>query len=270
MGKFAPVAPLEVVHILEEQEALGDYHLLLAHDVLANRREYEDTFANKKYTIIMDNSLIELGYPLPMKETLEAANIVGAQYFVLPDVLGDYHLTMTATVQALKEFDAIYCQKTFKESLELPSPVPVIQGANLEEMIKFIRTIDDMNTGYIEMLCVPRVIANQLGTRRDVVAACSNMGYNVHLLGFSDHKLDDIACARMPNVNGIDSAEPVRLGLKGFNMSLDFPKEPGPRLSYWDDPFKGMSNASKEMNSAMAAFNCNRYRSWIEPAKTTK
>lgn len=267
MGRFAPVAPLEIVKELEERNVLGDYHLLLAHDVLANREEYSNIFGGKGYDIIMDNSLIELGYPMSMPETMEAAKVVGASYFVLPDVLMDYDRTMAMTVKGLQEYDRIKHERP--SETQLPTPVPVVQGKNLDEMVNFISELDKINRMHnlFEMFCVPRVIANQLGTRRDIIEACVARGYVVHMLGFSDHKLDDIACARMPSVMGIDSAEPVRLGINGYNMSLDFPRDPGPRKNYWNSPLEGKSHQAKETALAMAAFNCGRFREWIEPKK---
>lgn len=264
MSKFAPVVPLELASMMSFDGELGDYHLLLAHDVLAHPKEYAEIYGDKNYTIIMDNSLIELGYPMMMDEVMEAAFVVGAQFFVLPDHLNDHHRTMEMTRDALEEYRRNimkYRDAATSKGVAIPSPMPVVQGKNYEEANMAI----DLFFRDFDCICIPRIAADTLGTRSRLIARAAALDMKVHLLGFSENFLDDIACARMPSVMGIDSAVPVRAGLKGMNMSLDFPKDPGKRGNYWEDPFQGLGSHMKEKCYAMATYNCTKIRQWIKP-----
>jgi hypothetical protein len=229
---FAPVVPIEVARAMEEHKpgSIGNYHLLLAHDVLERPDDYAEVYGNKDYTILMDNSLVELGYPLPLYDVLAACKIVGAQYAILPDVLGDYEGTVERTEAALTEWNNLSDEERGDVQL-----MPVIQGNSHREHINFLcRFAGRMD---VAGFCVPRVIADRQGSRKHIIAEATKFT-RVHLLGFSNNLWDDIACARMPNVAGIDSAVPVRLGLKGHIMSFDTPQDPGLRGFYWDNPFE--------------------------------
>lgn len=62
-----------------------------------------------------------------------------------------------------------------------------------------------------------------------------------HLLGFSDNVLDDIGCARVPWINGIDSAVLARAGLAGLGIDLcdfDWSNKVGPRGDFWEQTIK--------------------------------
>lgn len=231
-ARFAPVVPLSIAKELQDAGHLGNYHLLLAHDVLAHPADYENVYAGRGYTILMDNSLVELGYAMPIAEVLEAAKIVGAQYLVLPDKLSDMEATIDMTLKALGEWGTIDSKK--REGMGL---LPVLQGKNMRELnIMLNRFCMNFTTGGITGMCVPRVIADTIGTRSEIIALTSRY-YNIHMLGFSENFLDDIACARMPGVVGIDSAVPVRAGLRGLPLSLDMPVDPGKRECYWENPY---------------------------------
>lgn len=227
--RFAPVVPLVLADYMQSRGTLGNYHLLLAHDVLANPKEYRRIYADRGYTILMDNSLVELGYPLPLVEVLEACKIVGAQYAILPDKLNDMQATIDMTKEAIFRWRTIPTEQRGDVGL-----LPVLQGATHTEHMRMLSgfVMDNDVAG----ICVPRVIADTIGSRRWIINEAARF-YNIHLLGFSENFLDDIACARMPGVVGIDSAVPIRAALRDLIMSLDVPINAGKRECYWDDPF---------------------------------
>lgn len=227
---FAPVVPLQIAKLLQERNCFGSYHLLLAHDVLDNPVEYAEVYANKGYTILMDNSLVELGYSMSVEFVAAAAQIVGAQYVILPDVLNEAQTTYELTLKALKEWHNL--EDTLREGINL---LAVVQGANLKDQQRLINRFTEH--GEIGGVCIPRVIADTQGSRKWIIDYAS-LFYRMHLLGFSDFLIDDVACARMPGVIGIDSAVPIRLGLRNRRLSLDNPQDAGKRESYWGDPFK--------------------------------
>lgn len=240
MARFAPVVPLSIARMLQEQGALGDYHLLLAHDVLAHPKEYQEIYGGKGYDIIMDNSLIELGHPLPMVEVLEAAEIVGAQKFVFPDTLGDFRSTYDKVSKALDEWYDIP-----GDFAEVVKPVAVVQGNNYEECVRCLEQY--INWG-IENISIPRVLVEKLGTRTEILMKALERGFSsIHLLGFSDDVLDDITCARLPGVSGIDSAVPVRAGIKEVDirslvLKVHGTKDAiGPRGDFWDTKWNDLN-----------------------------
>lgn len=89
----------------------------------------------------------------------------------------------------------------------------------------------------VRALSAPRIATATLGSRMEVVMNIhrSYPTHFLHLLGFSDNVLDDICCARVPGVSGIDSAVPIRAGLKGIVMVIDRPQPIiGPRGNFWN------------------------------------
>jgi len=91
--------------LLERYASLTNYHLVLAHLVLGNKtyREFYKTRAAQGDFITVDNSLIELGKPMPLKEVIEAAKLVDAQEIILPDFFRNCAATLKVTVEAYKE-----------------------------------------------------------------------------------------------------------------------------------------------------------------------
>lgn len=229
VARFAPVVPLELAKQMQEAGTLGNYHLLLAHDVLDKPEEYALVYANRGYTILMDNSLIELGYAMPLEKVAEAARVVGAQYIILPDTLSNASETVVQVDAAVDAWNSLPYER--KEGLSL---IAVVQGANHREQVTCLQYFRSLPI--IKGVCVPRVIADTCQTRKWMIQEATKY-YNVHLLGFSENFLDDIACARMPGVIGIDSAVPIRLGLRGLTVSLDDPQDAGKRECYWDNPY---------------------------------
>lgn len=254
---FAPVVPLDVARFLRGQNLLGEYHLLLAHDVLRDPEAYREIYApvnGKPLDIIMDNSLIELGYPMRVREVIEAAHIVGAKKVVLPDVLGDYKQTLEMVQEASCTFDKLPMDVTAGISM-----VAVVQGNSLRECCNCL-------VDYRKLHCaisIPRVLVELLGTRRDVIQQAFVLGFtDMHLLGFSDNIVDDVACTRMPGVKGIDSAVPIRAGAKGVCVSLDNPEFStlvGPRGDFWERNIE--SYTSYQLNTVR--HNLDKFRKWI-------
>ena len=259
-NQFAPVIPLAIARGFEKRpKALGKYHLLLAHDVHAHEDEYAEVYGNKDadFDIIMDNSLIELGYPMPMKEVLDAAQVVGAKYFILPDHLSDADRTREAIARAMQEYYDLhgFSTQTGMHRKGIPLPMPVVQGRTVTQCVQMLQWL----VTHFKYCAIPRVLVEYLGTRAEITMIAANMGFKIHLLGFSENLIDDIACARIPGVMGIDSAVPVRLGLQGTRLSLDNPQNPGPRGNYWDNPFEHNNFDGLHI----AAENIMRFREWI-------
>lgn len=219
MSHFAPVVPTQILQKLKDYGKLGDYHLLLAHDIVAKPKEYEAIFSRPKHspmTIILDNSVIELGGAVDLSVITEAAQIVKPETTVLPDVL----LNTEATIWKCGAAYDIWIDAFINAHLE-PDFMIVPQGTTLKEWIRCAEFFADKN--HINFWGIPRnVVKTEIGSRRDLVdiVHALNPSRHIHLLGFSDNVLDDILTARHHLVDGIDSAVPIRAVSANIPLSL--------------------------------------------------
>lgn len=238
MAQFAPVAPAPILRALRNfgDNVLGRYHLLLAHDVAKKPHEYKDLLPQGSF-VIMDNSVIELGYPVDKSTMEEALRIVPAGVIVLPDVIKDRSLTLDLTFQAADDYwDLLdhHCQVF----------MCVPQGNTLEELkdcayqMRHVEGIGAWGVG--------RFVTELLGTRKEFVEwlwhtpsmhlPSHKFGPFIHLLGFSENMEDDMECCRLPGVLGIDSAVPIRMGQERQVISKG-QKAHSPRRDWWDKAY---------------------------------
>lgn len=237
--KFAPVCPIHVYEALaaEGQEYIGDYFLLLAHDVLQHQERYERFFARRGCTIIMDNSVIELGNACTAANLYEAAAAIAPGNDVcvaIPDVLQDGVATFERAKRFLDEAAGIRGSEQF-EKMYIP------QGKDIKDfsisMEQALYTFPDE----FEWVGIARNLTDRIFPTRKIAAGYISriVGNHVrlHLLGFSDNVADDIdTCLHLaPYIEGIDSAVPLRLGTKGVSVGIgeQFP-DTGPRGDWWD------------------------------------
>lgn len=208
---YAPVGPIGVLEYLAESKLLESYVLVLAHEVLDAPQRYRELFENFEGVVILDNSVIELGQAMPPAHIAEAADIVGAHVVVLPDVLRDGAATFQASIAAQNRIRLAGYAGEFMavpQGHDYPSICWCAQQLAVEVKPQWWG--------------VPRWITNVLGSREPVVQFLGGGYYNVepintriHLLGMSEKLEDDIRCARMRAVTGIDSANPLIAALNG-------------------------------------------------------
>lgn len=267
MAKFAPVCPIHVARELDSWYSLGDYQLLLAHDILNKPDEYGELFdsqkniPSKKYnktwfeTKILDNSVIELGSSVDIDVIAEAASIVKATVIVLPDVLLDAKATVESCLAALDTWTPVLQKKMGSQAW---SYMVVPQGNTPEEWAWCAEQFQVAGS-QIKWWGIPRNYnIKGLGSRRDAVqiAHAIDCKRRIHLLGFSDNIVDDVLSARMPEVDGIDSAVPLRAGSANLKMSMMLP-ELGPRGDWWDT-VSIEDGCGLKMSEA-----CDTFRNWI-------
>jgi hypothetical protein len=228
---------------LKEEGLLGDYHLLLAHDVASQPTLYHDIFHDVDAYIIMDNSTVELGHPVDTDVMLVACAAVPADVVVLPDTIRDAEATIRDCV--------IYSLEWGKAKLGPFMVVP--QGETWTELCACAQTLSYLPN--ISAWGVGRFVQAVLGSRIPFTWWLRNITLDptIHMLGFSDHVHDDIRAMHMPCVAGIDSAVPIRMGLAEIGLDA-FIKTP-PRGDYWE--------TASEVTE-LVRYNLAVARSWAE------
>lgn len=256
MAKFAPVCPIHILDALARDGAMGDYHLPLAHDVLQHPEDYRRVFVESGHhieTVILDNSVIELGSAVDIDIIAKAAKTVKANVIVLPDILLDGAATVKSCREAISPWASIL-DKELGEGKWKFMVVP--QGKTPAEFAWCAEQFYGLE--HIGWWGIPRNYnIKGLGSRRDAVDICRMIDptYNVHLLGFSDNIVDDMLSANHPHVDGIDSAVPIRAASLGYHMSMGLDQHLPPRGQWWDDP--------NTTYTPLMASNANIVRRWI-------
>ncbi len=222
--RFSPVGPIALLEDLQTERLLGNYLLLLAHDIIAHAERYEKLVSTVRFQggketfIILDNSMMELGCSMSTNELQTAHSIVRPNCTILPDILEDGMRTVKYSVQSS---DAMA-----KSGLAPFMAVP--QGKSLPEISWCAQQLSLISG--VEYWGVPRAIANRFGTRRimmNVLGFGREAGYritlqqNIHLLGMSNYIADDLHCMVMPGIMGLDSANPLVLGQQGYRLSQE-------------------------------------------------
>ncbi len=266
--KFAPVAPAHILADLEAQKKLGDYHLLLAHETVRTPKAFQGVFSSyaarignaySSLDVIMDNSIVELGGVVDDEMIEEAVQTIlriphfhGRIYPVLGDVMGNGKETRKLSEATYERWTGVDNGKHMPGTCYML----VAQGENLEDFKKtvnyfFIDNKEDFPK--IGWVGIPRKLTDLIGTRADAVRYLRMVAPHVkiHLLGFSKTIADDLLCARMSGVSGIDSAVPVRYN--GILSPLTTDEEIGPRGDW-------MENGKL---SSLHVYNIDNVRSWI-------
>lgn len=247
MAEFAPVAPIALLRQLDKAGVAGHYHLLLAHEVQRSpyaHQNFWETEDHRDDAVILDNSVIELGVPMPLGVMLALKGLLPQNtVLVLPDIIGDSHETLMWA-------------KAVLSSAKSSGPagfLGVAQGSTIDQVWDCaVKMYHDLGLRYIS---VPRHLTTKLGTRTEITQAILNElpEVKLHLLGFSDDILDDMQSATIPGVLGIDSAVPVWAADPLTSMSF-----PGKR------PVNFMDWTELPMH---AVDNVKRVRAWLNDAK---
>jgi hypothetical protein len=252
--RFAPVAPLHLYKKLEAQGVLGNYHLMIASEVLKDPEGQRDFWQSRSGDfIMMDNGVIELGYSLPAEDIYTAAKIVGAQVIILPDVIGDANQTLELSANGMHEIQS--------QTADPLNFLGVVQGKDLFEAVWCAKRFKDLG---VSMLSVPRHFGDSLGSRQQLVTIIREAtGLPIHLLGFSERMADDIKTAILPGVTGIDSALPLWLGLDPRREY--FPAQPPIRADYGRRPIKYWTMDTDDM--FVVTSNTRKVQMWLNVAR---
>lgn len=239
MNKFAPVLPPSLAKAIG-LKALGNYHLLLAHDVAksSQRQAYIDAYGDRNYasTIIMDNSVVELGGAVNLDIVRAAVDVVAADVVVLPDAYLDGEATLKASLSAYDEWIEIFTNQRFCDLMFVP------QGKSWKEFVACAE--ESLAMPKVRWWGIPRNMLTYVSSRRDAIELCRMLAPHrkIHLLGFSDNPCDDILCARSHMVQGIDSAVPLR-----FKGNWSITSDAGPRGNWWEEPDLSSAGITQSM-----------------------
>jgi hypothetical protein len=266
MVKFAPVAPVHILHDLVAHKEFKDYHLFLAHHTVEHPKEfaylfdryYGDRQGQGHPTVIMDNSIVELGGAVDDLMIDEACRIISAAgrsttiVPVLPDVMGIGYKTVELSRAAYHRWANLGKQG----AIHANTYMLVTQGESWDD---FTATVNhffiDMADDYprIGWVGIPRRLLDVLPTRAEAIKYIQMVAPHVkiHLLGFSGSIGDDLLCARLPGVMGIDSAVPVRYN--GVLTPMTTEDEIGPRGDWFKE---GQLNSTN-------IHNVQNVRKWI-------
>lgn len=217
MKLFAPVCPPQMAQRLLDLNVLGSYHLLLAHDVAHQPEKYTKVFNKlENGLLILDNSVIECGISAAPDTVRKAQKAIcggpNTVVTVLPDFLGDGESTAEASIAAGHSWP----------KMDIPGPYMVVpQGQTIGEFIMCAQHLSHIPN--VKWWGIPRYMVHTIGSRQRCIDICREIKptWNIHLLGFSDDLIDDLAACRRAEVTGIDSAVPLRMGMLSMPMSLD-------------------------------------------------
>lgn len=213
MSRFAPVCPIQILEKMKAIDTLGNYHLLLTHHILEEEERFRALFADVRgYTIIVDNSIVELGDAATDEKVYEACKVIAPAgranwiHPVLKDVMNDGPATRDAATESYH-----WWVNNTTENFGL---MVVLQGESWEQFCKTTDYFlaDPEAFPAIDYVGIPRVLVSHQGTRERAIRYVQAVApsASIHLLGFSDDVTDDIVCANMAGVEGIDSAVPLR------------------------------------------------------------
>ena len=233
MAKYSPIGPITILEQLQEQGMLGNYLLLLAHDVLEWPARYEELVrelgTDPDSFIMMDNSVVELGVPMETRDVIKAARIVNADAIMTAYIMYDSIGTQARVEDALSmltnsEFDL----------MRIP------QGETNQDLIECSQWLRDnvpKNEDGIEYWGISRLITNSntMGSRVPIIQYINMTSEKprFHLLGTSKDHTDDMIACTLPDVMGIDSANPVVAGFAGLDLSVMSWRHL-PRGAYWE------------------------------------
>ncbi len=241
-ARFAPVAPAPILKALKDlgRHVIGNYHLLLAHDVVENPEGYQEVFHDMwndpDLFIIMDNSAVELGAPCSPEMMKKAVEIIenadgnwggkGRVVCVLPDYIGNAPMTVSSIKRAVHEWS----DHGLGNFMILP------QGDNGDHFKWAIEQLSEIDHPEAKYWGIPRHATKVIGSRLPVsnYAHIRRADWPQHMFGFSHNMIDDMQMTNHNNVMGIDSAVPIRLGLLRIPLKLVSHYDTPPRGNYWE------------------------------------
>ena len=180
-----------------------DMHMFLTH-LVEKYPHYAKLARDIDGYKILDNSLIELGGAVDLKRVLKAAEIIGADEIILPDVFQNGPATVDAVNLALSTLNDLYPERRWPYKL-----MAVAQGKDENEWLNCYYSL--LENPDIDVIGIPKVLAkiHPKGRPYFVDEICELKVKPHHLLGvwyaiteFNEYK----------NIKDIRSCDSVLLG----------------------------------------------------------
>lgn len=169
--KLVSITPKNQWQLMFEQPiAMGLTHLVQKYPEYAEMARNRD----KDCYLLLDNSIVELGESVTLKEILEAADKVQANEIILRDA----YPFAKPTQQRIKEDIKYLKDNNLVGKYKL---MAVCHGTNREEFLdtfNFINSIDE-----IDVIGIPKVLSRWCGERKELADIWMNTEKELHLLG---------------------------------------------------------------------------------------
>ena len=205
--KFALIIqPLYGCESLLSTYNLG-YHMALAQYVLSDERYaaiYKKLHAQGHF-IMLDNGAAENGHSIGIENVVAAAEMIGADEIVMPDVLDECRATMMVTLPSL-------------QYVPMHKRAVVPQGKDWTDWENCAFELVEM---HCHTICVAKRYEDLPGGRAHALQLIESHGWhkthNIHLLGCRRRPLIEISEALRvaPWVRGIDTAAPIGYAQNG-------------------------------------------------------
>lgn len=224
MKRYSPVGPISLLMHLQTVGLIDSYQLILAHEVATRGVQYVEFIYNFRAehknhgTIILDNSLIELGNSVDLGLMQRAVTLTKPNFVVLPDVLMNREASIKVYTAAYEPWKCLIHPmfSQFMAVVQGETEADVMQCAH--DYIKY----DHEHGRHLGALGVPRALANRKISRASLARnLVSTFGLPLHMMGMSEDFGDDMLAAAQFNVMGIDSATPLRAGWEGLHYGKE-------------------------------------------------
>jgi hypothetical protein len=224
---------------LERYGTITGYHLALTHLILSTPSYaafYLERIQHGDY-VFVDNSLIELGEAADMHKVIQAANMIGAEEIILPDVYMDRVGTRQAIARAMHDW-AEYAYVEGGQCVDKLMIVP--QG---EHLIEWMRSYEELVNKWgpaIHSIGIPKN-THKFGTpevpfgREKLIQELISCGFlhgglEYHLLGCWDNPIEIAHLSKYEFIRGIDTCLPTLCGRLGiafhpeYGLQMERPK----------------------------------------------
>lgn len=264
LGIISPPAFLNTI------SSQGDIHLVLAHMVLSNP-SYREFYKNEKKYKILDNGAFELRQPLSTRDIIEAAELIGADEVVAPDMFDDGE----------KSYDLTKSFGTSVRVLSHPKEhnfkiMGVPHGKDFIEWLECFRKLYD--NAHIDVIGIGyqscRVFRHMWPHEKSLSLIRSNLVHTlssrfthkpIHLLGGGSNPIEILQYEGMSNVRSIDTCFPFLCGQNGIWFSETTGAE-RPAQATLDLTVDKLSDYQLEVVNA----NINVMKRWIQLGKLVK
>lgn len=191
-------------NLINENMIRQDYELYLAHQILANPNKFEFLSQEKDCSYkILDNSAYELGKGLNLEQLLQAAEIIGADEIVLPDIYKSNE-SLEYSLKYLLEIPA-----SFKRKIAI-----VAQASNVIDLKTNLTKIKQLKR--IDTIMLPKW---SYSWRMDLMGALTDTDKKIHWLGMGNN-ITEVIGPYSDKIRSIDTGYFTALASTDYKQSI--------------------------------------------------